>query len=207
VQNDKFPHRSEIGEAAVIKRLIDRLGRRESWGKGIRLSSRKAASAAKRLERYAEAAALAQAGAQDLAQEIIRGEIHQRPKILVVGSEEGFSRPLVDYAVELAKRMGYEIIAVNCISINHEAGKPLTGDQEKLFMEFRRRAAKGVEAMASRTAELGVPLRHMVKVGLPDRCILELEAEVSRLTFVLTEPEASHQVRLETSVPIFSLVR
>ena len=195
----------ETGAAAVIKSLIDRLFRKKSGPKRVNISGRKRLGVARRLEKYGEAAALAQAGLQDVAQEIIRREIRERPKILVVGNEAGFSRPLVDYAVGLAKRMKYEIVAVNCADIATEAPEKHSPYREELLKEFKARAAKAVELLASRAAEEGVPLRHVVKSGGLSSCIRELEKEVSRLSFVLTESKSTQKGGLETSIPVFCI--
>ncbi len=196
---------TETGTAAVIKSLIDRIFRKKAGHKRVNISGRKRMGLARRLEKYGEAAALAQAGLQDVAQEIIRREIQQRPKILVVGSEDGFSRPLVDYAVGLAKRMKYEIVALNCADIATEALEKFNPYREELLEEFKARAAKAVEPLASRAAEEGVPLRHVVKSGGLSSCVRELEKEVSRLNFVLTESEPTRDLGLETSIPVFCI--
>ena len=189
----------------MIKSLIDRLFRKKSGTKRFNISGRKRLDLARRLEKYGEAAALAEAGLQDVAQEIIRREIRERPKILVVGSKYGFSRPLVDYAVGLAKRMKYEIVALNCADIATEAPEKHSPYREELLKEFNARAAKAVELLASRAAEEGVPLRHVVKSGALSSCIHELEKQVSRLSFVLTESESTQKGGLETSIPVFCI--
>ena len=189
----------------MIKSLIDRIFRKKAGHKRVNISGRKRMGLARRLERYGEAAALAQAGLQDVAQEIIRREIQERPKILVVGSEDGFSRPLVDYAVGLAKRMKYEIVALNCADIATEALEKFNPYREELLEEFNSRAAKAVELLAARAAEEGVPLRHVVKSGGLSSCVRELEKEVSRLNFVLTESEPTGDLGLETSIPVFCI--
>jgi len=184
------------GAAAVIKSLIDRIFRKKSGHKQINISGRKRLDVARRLERYAEAAALAQAGLQDVAQEIIRHEIQERPKILVVGSKDGFSRPLIDYAVGLAKRMKYEIVALNCADIATEASEKHSPYREKLLKEFKAMAADAQE---------GVPIRHVVKSGGLSSCLRELQKEVSRLNFVLTESVPTQELELETSIPVFCI--
>jgi hypothetical protein len=196
---------TETGAAAVIKSLIDRLFGKKPGHKRVNISGRKRLNLARRLEKYGEAAALAEAGLQDVAQEIIRRELRERPKILVVGSEDGFSRPLVDYAVGLAKRMKYEIVALNCANIATEAAEKHSPYREELLKEFNARAAKAVELLASRAAEEGVSLRHVIKSGALSSCIRELEKEVSRLSFVLTESEPTREMGLETSIPVFCI--
>ena len=189
----------------MIKSLIDWLFSKKPGHKRVNISGRKRLNLARRLEKYGEAAALAEAGLQDVAQEIIRREIRERPKILVVGSKYGFSRPLVDYAVGLAKRMKYEIVALNCADIATEAPEKHSPYREELLKEFNARAAKAVELLASRAAEEGVPLRHVVKSGALSSCIHELEKQVSRLSFVLTESESTQKGGLETSIPVFCI--
>ena len=196
---------TETGATAVIKSLIDRLFRKKPGHQRVNVSGRKRLDIARRLERYGEAAALAQAGLQDVAQEIIRHEIQERPKILVVGREDGFSRPLVEYAVGLAKRMKYEIVALNCANIATEVLEKRSPYLEELLKEFNSRAENAVELLASRAAEEGVPLRHVVKSGALSSCIRELEKQVSRLSFVLTESESTQKGGLETSIPVFCI--
>jgi hypothetical protein len=200
-----FSRAIETGATAVIKSLIDRFFGKKPGPKRVNISGRKRLNVARRLERYAEAAALAEAGLQDVAQEIIRREIQERPKILVVGSEDGFSRPLVDYAVGLAKRMKYEIVALNCADIATEDPEKHSPYREELLKEFNSRAAKAVELLTSRAAEEGVAIRHVVKSGGLSSCVRELEKEISRLSFVLTESEPTRELGLETSIPVFCI--
>jgi hypothetical protein len=158
--------------------------------------------AARLLERYAEAAALAEGGAQDVAQEIIRREIQERPKILVVAEGSTFSSRLVEFAVGLAKRMGYEIVALNCAGFGPESSGP---HSKRLFQEFKRRAAQGVAFLASRASEEGVPVSHVVRPDSVAQGVWALEGEMSRLQIVLTEPEATRELGAETSIPVFGV--
>lgn len=191
----------------MIKRLKKRFSKRKAGDKRVQIASRRRFSVANRLERYAEAVALAEAGMHDAAQEIIRREIQQRPKILVIGNEDGFSQPLVDYAVGFAKRMAYEIVALNCVATGREDANMSSPYQKKLFKEFEQRATRGVEPLARRAAEKGVPFQHVVKLGSPAHCIEQVADEVSRLMFVLTVPETTSQAALETNIPVFCLTK
>jgi nucleotide-binding universal stress UspA family protein len=180
-----------------IKRLFSKTGDEDIL---VRRSRR--GGAARRLERYAEAAALAEGGAQDLAREIIRREIRERPKILVVGHGSTFSTRLVEYAVGLAKRMGYEIVALNCAGFDRER----SGTQVKeLFGEFKGRAAQGVGFLAGRASEEGVPVSHVVRQESVAQSVRDLEREMSRLQIVLTEPETTRELGAATSIPVFGV--
>ncbi len=184
----------------MIKRIKGLFSKREDEDILVRRSRR--GGAARRLERYAEAAALAQGGAQDLAREIIRSEIRERPKILVVAEGSTFSPRLVEYAVGLAKRMGCEIVALNCAGFGEEGPR---AHSKQLFQEFKGRAAQGVAFLARRASEEGVPVSHVVRPDSVAQCVLDLEREMSRLQIVLTEPEATRELGAETSIPVFGV--
>ena len=197
--------RGEEG-GTVIKRIKGLFSRGEEGDQSGLIRRSRTADVARRLERYAEAAGLAQGGAQDAAQELIQREIRERPKVLVVGRGPNFSSRLVEYAVGFAKRMAYEIVAVNCAGFAHGSLQTLSPYQEDLFQEFKGRAASGVELLAASAAEQGVPFRHVVRPDSVGHSVRELEEEIGRVHFVLGEAEATREIGVATSVPVFSLV-
>ena len=79
----------------------------------VEVESRQGQTMREKIESYTEAITFAEAGLQEEAQEIMRAELAEIAKVLVVGHEDTFSKPLVDYAVGFAERMGYEIVALN----------------------------------------------------------------------------------------------
>ncbi|MGD8995737.1 MAG: hypothetical protein PVH34_11010, partial [Syntrophobacterales bacterium] len=81
--------------------------------KEVKVESRQGQTLRERIENYTEAITFAEAGLQEQAQEIMRAEMAEATKVLVVGHEDTFSQPLVEYAVGFAERMGYEIVALN----------------------------------------------------------------------------------------------
>ena len=165
------------------------------------------ATVAETLERYGEAAGVAQAGEPEMARELIQQHLQEHRKILVVGREDSFSRPLVDYAVGFAKRMQYEIVALNCIPFGHEAPKVLNPYQEELRDKFECSAKDGAEFLICRAKEEGVPVQHVVKFGAVDQCISNVHDEFRRMEFVLTEPEPNKHEGQESSIPVFCLAK
>jgi len=190
----------------VIKRIKGLFSRGEEGDQNGLIRRSRTADVARRLERYAEAAGLAQGGAQDAAQELIRREIRERPKILVVGLGSSFSPRLVEYAVGFAKRMAYEIVAVNCAGLAQRTSQGLSAYQQDLFQEFKGRAARGVEFLAARATEHSVPFQHVVRPDSVEHCVRELEEEIGRVHFVLGEAEAIREIGVGNSIPVFSLV-
>ena len=170
----------------MISELKRWLASRKGDGQGASIRSRLFASASGRMDRYAEAVTFAEAGQLDTAREVIREVVQERPKILVLGPEGLFSRPVVDYAVGFAKRTGYEIVALSCVSVSGAVGG-------------------GGDALIRRAAEEEVPCRHVVKYGASDQCIREVHDEIRRVEFVITEPEASFENGMEPVIPVFCL--
>ena len=173
----------------------------------VQVKANTIASVAETLERYGEAAGAAQSGAPETALELIGRHIQENRKILVVGKEDSFSRPLVDYAIGFAKRMQYEIVALNCIPFGHEAAKVLNPYQEELQNKFECSAKDGAEFLICRSKEEGVPVQHVVKFGSMDQCISNLHDEFRRVEFVLTEPEPHRHEGQESSIPVFCLAK
>ena len=190
----------------MIKRIKGLFSPGPGDDKEIVVRRKKRADAIRRLERYAEAAGLAQGGAQDAALEIVRRDLQARPKMLVVGRGPGFSSRLVEYAVGYAKRMAYEIVAVNCAGLADRPSGRLGLSQEELFQEFRDQAARGVEVLAARATEEGLPFRHVVRPDSVGHAVRELEEELGRVHFVLSAADATREMGVATSIPIFSLV-
>lgn len=127
-----------------------------------------------------------------------------RERILVVGTEETFSQKLVEYAVWFAKRMEYELVALNCVPFGREAPKVMSAYKDELRKEFEIQAASGAELLAYRSQSEGVPFKHLVKFGSPDRCIRETHQELDGIEFVVAEPGACPEVDMEAAIPVFT---
>jgi hypothetical protein len=187
----------------MIKRLRKPLVEKRWDRQDVRIKGRKLPRVAEILERHSEVVAFAEAGVQDLAQQMIRREVQERKKILVVGSGGAFSRPLVDYALGFAKRMGYEIVALDCVPIGQGARKALNPNRQEIREGLPCKATEGARLLASRAAEEGIPCHHVMKFGTPDRCIRELHGEIRRVELVLTEPEASPDEGVEPAISVY----
>ncbi len=165
----------------------------------VQVKARRMANVAEGLETYATAAAVAQEGHLDYAQDLIRRGIQEWPKVLLVGGAGGFSPQLVDYAVGLARRMGCEIVALSCVP-SQSATRPGEG------ASWEEEAIRWGELLMARAAEEMVPCRQVVRLGAPDQCVKGLLQEMRRVEFVLTEPRAESGLSMEVGVPIFCLL-
>jgi len=171
----------------------------------VAVEGRKSKALREKIESYTEAITFAEAGLQEQAQAIMRAELAERAKVLVVGHEDTFSKPLVDYAAGFAERMGYEIVALNISPVRTESAT-LGPYCDMLCEEFDKRCQEGVGALCSSCEEKGIPFKHLVKFGEIDDCIKEAHEEMSRVEFVITEPESCPEEGRVT-IPVFCMAR
>jgi len=155
-----------------------------------------------------EAMALAEAGAHELAHDtIVLGQM-EPPKILVVGNEDTFTEPVLNYTIGLAERLGYEIVAMNVNTVMGHSGKFLSPFRKHLREEFEKRSAEAFSVLQEKLKDKGIRCEHVIKYGDFSKAVEDLHHEMKRIEFVVTEPEA-HPERSETEVtiPVFSMQR
>ncbi len=138
------------------------------------------------VEKTMEAITFAEAGEHEHAKELMKGESFPKEKLLVVGSEEGFSERLVDHAINMAKRMGYEIAAINVIPVGMRIFSVL---HDKVKDELKGKTEKEAEAFSSKASEMKIPFTHTVKFGNLDKIVKEVSRECKDTLFIVTEPE------------------
>lgn len=119
---------------------------------------------------FCEALALAEGGALEDAHQLIRTRKPRR--ILVLGAKEGFSKAVVDYALEFAERMSYEIVALSLESPLHSPPKPLV----KLDQFLNEAISKNIS------------VTHVIKGGKFEDCFKLVEKEVGPLELIISDP-------------------
>jgi hypothetical protein len=159
----------------------------------------------KKSERVMPAKTFAEAGEHEHAQDLIRAELAENRKVLVVGNEDTFSEPVMQYAVGLAERMGYEIIALNVSPVRTESSS-LEPYCDMVCEKFRARCEESVARFRRACKEKGIPCSHMIKFGEVDQCIKEVHEESLRVEFVVTEPESCPDEGSVT-IPVFCMAR
>ncbi len=127
-------------------------------------------------------------------------------KILVAGLEETFSDAAVDYAINLAERLGYEIIG---LSVNPElapSGGFLSPYKRYLREDFKKRVNAASGALRQKMAAKGLHFEHLVRFGDLAKAIEEVNHQVKRLEFVITDAKVdADEVTGEVSLPVFSI--
>lgn len=132
--------------------------------------------------------------------------IRENRKIMVVSQEPGFSEPVWQYAVNLAERLGYDLLLVN-VGPAAEGGGWLAGLQYRwLQWRFRLRARRLVRQAAKQLAAKGLGLEHQVWFGDLRLAIERLNQARRRIEFVLNAAEASEAAMLGgVNLPVFTI--
>lgn len=158
-------------------------GKSREEAPGILKKRPRATSWAGALERYGEAAGIAQEGQTEQARGLVSEFLSEPRKILVVTGQSGASLPLRGYALSLAGRMGCEVWHLVCT----KAG----------FSSPWERNGWGDEA--------SIPHKEIFLEGDMSSCIQKALERLKRVEFILMETEQGPE-RLEVAVPVFTLL-
>ncbi len=148
---------------------------------GILQKRRRAVSWADALERYGEAAGVAQEGLTEQARGLVLGLLLEPRKILVVTGQDGGSVGLRDYASSLAARMGCEIWHLVC-------------SRPGSLPEWRQGGWDKAQ----------LPCEEIFLEGDVGSCIQKALGLLKRVEFVLMEEQQPQE--LEVAVPVFTLL-
>lgn len=159
------------------------------------------------LESTTEAITFAEAGLQEHARQLMEQVEAEPRKVLVVSHEDCFSRPVVEYALGFAERMGYEIVALNVLQL---ADKPdaMAPYCNLIEERFKATAKESVKEFCGEAERRGIPFSHMVKVGQLEKCIKEAVSELKRVEFVISEPDAHPEVvhnNEQVVIPVYAV--
>jgi hypothetical protein len=121
-------------------------------------------------------------------------------KILVVGLRDTFGDGVMDCALNLAERLGCEVLALN---VSPELGGIRSPYKRE---EFRQRAAAAAAPLGEKVASRGLKFQHLVRFGEVGQAIEDLNREIKRIDFVITGPEVNeYEVTAEVTLPVFAI--
>ena len=108
-------------------------------------------------------------------------------KLLVVGHESAFSTGVVDYAIEMAQRMSYEIVALNTAPLSCDTIKIFSSSQKKLCQEFKTMSEQQAEQFRTVAENAGLAFTHVVKFSDHDEALTEIQREIPNIEFVISD--------------------
>jgi len=176
----------------------------------------KLSRAGDKMEKYQEAITFAEAGESEYAMETMaeQREEQQAPtKLLVVGRESTFSKEILDYSLDMAQRMSYEILALNTAPLSCDTFKLFSNSRDQLCEEFKSLSEKNAAMFQQTAAEKGIAFDHIVMFSETEEALQEVTRDNKDIAFVVSESiedRAESRIeegeRLRTNLYVYSIV-
>lgn len=134
-------------------------------------------------------------------------------KLVVMGRESAFSQEVVDYAIDMARRMSFEILALNSAPLNCDSFGLFSTSRNKLCDEFQAISTKNVAAFREAAEANGIPFTHVVKFDEPEQALANVQREFGNIEFVISEAQqpavterAAESNRPKNEVLVYSMI-
>jgi K+-sensing histidine kinase KdpD len=125
-----------------------------------------------------------------------RNETRAGRKILVVGKGSVFTTQMMEYAIQLAERLGCGIMALNVNPDDSIRKKDL----------FEKQANSKASVFKAQAADRGVHCEHIVYRGETEKAISEITRTVKRIEFALIETDLdSKNAEPGLAIPVYRL--
>ncbi len=115
--------------------------------------------------------------------------------LVVASQESSFPDDMVDYALDMAQRMNYDIIAVNAANITHDVTEFFSSTHEDLYRDFKAAAQENAVAFREKVEALGLKFAHSTNYSGIDHAIDEVTKECGQVEFVITENREAPRVQ------------
>jgi hypothetical protein len=174
----------------------------------------KLSRAGNKMEKYQEAITFAQAGESEYAMETMAEQREEQAptKLLVMGRESTFSKEIIDYALEMAQRMSYDI-ALNTAPLSCETFKLFSSSRNQICEEFKSMSVENAGLFQEAAAEKGIAFSHIVMFSEPEEALESITKEHRDIAFVVsetvedrTESRIEEGERLRTNLFVYSMV-
>ena len=175
----------------------------------------KLSRAGSKMDKYQEAITFAQAGESEYAMEAMAEQKEEQAptKLLVMGRESTFSKEIIDYALEKAQRMSYDILAFNTAPLSCETFKLFSSSRNQVCEEFKSMSEKNAGLFQEAAAEKGILFDHIVMFSEPEEALESITKEHRDIAFVVSETvedrgetRIEEGERLRTNLYVYSMV-
>ncbi|MBU0729678.1 MAG: hypothetical protein KKE17_14095 [Proteobacteria bacterium] len=156
----------------------------------------------KLFETAAMATTFAEAGEHATARQILTSR-DQDHALLVFGSDNGFSKVLMDYSVKMAARIKCSVIAA---SITDAPLRLPVHAREAATAEFIEKSNQYAKKFADKAEEHGLYFSHIIEFGNHEKIIEQIHTEHPNIQYCLTEPdpEIANEMPENISIPVFN---
>jgi hypothetical protein len=110
-------------------------------------------------------------------------------RLLVVGRESVFSEEIIDYAIEMAERLSYGIIALNTAPLSCDTFRLFSSSRKQICEDFEEISKKNSIPFQEMAEKKGIPFTHVVKFSDSYEVLKEIKAEIGEFEFVVSEVE------------------
>jgi hypothetical protein len=175
----------------------------------------KLSKAGDKMEKYQEAITFAEAGESEYAMETMTEQKEELAptKLLVMGRESTFSEEIIEYALDMAKRMSYDIVALNTAPLSCETFKLFSSSRDQVCEEFKSMSEKNAGLFQEAAAEKGISFHHIVMFSEPEEALESITKEHRDIAFVIsesvedrTESRIEEGEQLRRNVYVYSMV-
>jgi altronate dehydratase len=141
------------------------------------------------MEKYQEAITFAQSGESEYAMVTMTEQREEQAptKLLVMGRESTFSKEIIDYALEMAHRMSYDILALNTAPLSCETFKLFSSSRNQVCEEFKGMSEKNASLFQEAASEKGIAFDHIVMFSEPEEALESITKEHRNVAFVVSE--------------------
>ncbi|MFO7883679.1 MAG: hypothetical protein R6U68_02565 [Desulfobacteraceae bacterium] len=128
----------------------------------------------------------AQPGTSELSPSLHKKKDNEERCLLVASQDNMFSDSAVEYALDMAKRMDYHLIALNAIELEHPVINALSSSRDQICQDMETAAEKNAAAFRTRAEKRGLSFSHIVNFSEIDQAIEAVQSQYSNIEFVVS---------------------
>ncbi|MFH1724719.1 MAG: response regulator [Elusimicrobiota bacterium] len=110
-------------------------------------------------------------------------------RLLVIGRDSDFPRELIEYALDLSKRMSYAILALNAAGFDSGSFKHFPAARQRVCRDFQEISEKNAAFFERLARKESIPFAHVVKFCGHDEAIAEIVSEAGHVDYAVSESE------------------
>ena len=134
-------------------------------------------------DKYQVKLTFAEAGVHEIGEEAIENvqrweKAEANHILLVVGKSGTFSQEIIDYALDMAKRMNYEILALSTSDLSCETFSLFPDSKDKMCTDFNLLAEENSKLFASRAETEGLTFTHQISYDDVDTAIDHINRKI-----------------------------
>lgn len=129
--------------------------------------------------------------------------------LLVMGGKNPFSEKIIEYALEMAQRMSYNILALNTAPLSCNTFKSFSSHKQ-ICNEFKTISEKNIINFKERAKNLGISFNHVVLFEEPEDALKFVNSNYD-IAFVISETiedriEKNDDSRLSKNIYVYSTI-